>query len=119
MLAMTTLVATSVVRGSRQGESHGGVYLIDLDNERVLRTVDWDTGDIDWQGRGWDRGLRGIAFDGDRVFIAATNFSYTTTRSINSRRIAAPTSNTVTRLVGTSVDSTSPRRGSILSLDST
>ena len=73
MLAMTTLVATSVVRGSRQGESHGGVYLIDLDNERVLRTVDWDTGDIDWQGRGWDRGLRGIAFDGDRVFIAASD----------------------------------------------
>ena len=73
MLAMTTLVATSVVRGSRQGESHGGVYLIDLDNERVLRTVDWDTGDIDWQGRGWDRGLRGIAFDGERVFIAASD----------------------------------------------
>ena len=70
---MTTLVATSVVRGSRQGESHGGVYLIDLANERVLQTVDWDSVDIDWQGRGWDRGLRGIGFDGDRVFIAASD----------------------------------------------
>ena len=27
---MTVLVATSVVRGSRQGESHGGVYLVEL-----------------------------------------------------------------------------------------
>jgi hypothetical protein len=34
---------------------------------------------IDWQGRGWDRGLRGIAFDGDTVFIAASDelFAYT------------------------------------------
>src|SRR5690606_25008649 len=71
--AMTVLVATSVVRGSHQGESHGGVYLIDLEHERVLQPVDWNTLDIDWQGRGWDRGLRGIAFDGERVFIAASD----------------------------------------------
>jgi hypothetical protein len=70
---MTVLVATSVVRGSHQGESHGGVYLIDLEHERVLQPVDWNTLDIDWQGRGWDRGLRGIAFDGERVFIAASD----------------------------------------------
>ena len=70
---MTTLIASSVVRGSQQGESHGGVYLIDLDNRRVVQTIDWNTADIDWQGRGWDRGLRGIAFDGERVFIAASD----------------------------------------------
>ena len=70
---MTTLIATSVVRGSQQGESHGGVYLIDLDNRRVAQPIDWNTADIDWQGRGWDRGLRGIAFDGERVFIAASD----------------------------------------------
>ncbi len=70
---MTILVATSVVRGSRQGESHGGIYLIDLEKDRVAQPVNWDTADIDWQGRGWDRGLRGIAFDGDKVFIAASD----------------------------------------------
>ena len=70
---MTTLIATSVVRGSRQGESHGGVYLVDLDAQEVRQTIDWNTVDIDWQGRGWDRGLRGIAFDGERVFIAASD----------------------------------------------
>ena len=70
---MTVLIATSVVRGSRQGESHGGVYLIDIDKQRVIQAVDWNTMDIDWQGRGWDRGLRGIEFDGDRIFIAASD----------------------------------------------
>jgi hypothetical protein len=72
------LVTTSVVRGSHQGESHGGIYLIDLDRQDVRQTVDWDKADIDWQGRGWDRGLRGIAFDGDTVYIAASDelFAY-------------------------------------------
>lgn len=73
------LITTSVVRGSQQGESHGGVYLIDLDRRTVTQAIDWNKTDIDWQGRGWDRGLRGIAFDGDTVYIAASDelFAYT------------------------------------------
>lgn len=73
------LVATSVVRGSHQGESHGGVYLIDLDAREVRQALDWDKTGIDWQGRGWDRGLRGLAFDGEAVYIAASDelFAYT------------------------------------------
>lgn len=72
------LLTTSVVRGTQQGESHGGVYLIDLDRQEVSQLLDWDKADIDWQGRGWDRGLRGIAFDGDTVYIAASDelFAY-------------------------------------------
>jgi len=75
---MTTLIATSVVRGSQQGESHGGVFLVDLDQRSVVQTIDWNTTDIDWQGRGWDRGLRGIAFDDGLVYIAASDelFAY-------------------------------------------
>lgn len=73
MPTIPKLVATSVVRGSQQGESHGGVYLVDFDGESLVRTVDWNTADIDWQGRGWDRGLRGIAFDGERVYIAGSD----------------------------------------------
>jgi hypothetical protein len=67
------LLTTSVVRGSQQGQSHGGVYLIDLEAQSVLQTLDWNRADIDWQGRGWDRGLRGIAFDGERIYIAASD----------------------------------------------
>ncbi len=76
---MTTLIATSVVRGSKQGESHGGVYLLDLEQGQAAMAIDWNTADIDWHGRGWDRGLRGITVDGDRIFIAASDelFEYT------------------------------------------
>jgi hypothetical protein len=52
------------------------VYLVDFEGERVAQALDWNTMDIDWQGRGWDRGLRGIAFDGDTVFIAASDELY-------------------------------------------
>jgi hypothetical protein len=73
------LVTSSVVRGSHQGESHGGVYLIDLEAREARQMLDWNTTGIDWQGRGWDRGLRGIAFDGQTVYIAASDelFAYT------------------------------------------
>ena len=66
------------MRGSRQGESHGGVYLVDFGRDRAHQVLDWNTMDIDWQGRGWDRGLRGIAFDGETVYIAASDelFAY-------------------------------------------
>ncbi|MEL7043755.1 MAG: hypothetical protein AAGL66_01870 [Pseudomonadota bacterium] len=70
---MTTLIATSVVRGSQQGESHGGVYLMDTDSGALLKPVDWNKMDIDWSGRGWDRGLRGIAFHDGHIFIAASD----------------------------------------------
>jgi len=73
------LLATSVVRGSSQGESHGGAYLIDFDQQTVEQKLDWNTADIDWRGRGADRGLRGIAFDADTIYIAASDelFAYT------------------------------------------
>jgi hypothetical protein len=73
------LVATSVVRGSHPGESHGGAYLVDLEAREVRQALDWNTQNIDWQGHGRDRGLRGIAFDGDIVYIAASDelFAYT------------------------------------------
>ena len=76
---MVKLVTSSVVRGAQQGESHGGVYLVDLEAQSVEQTIDWNTAGIDWQGRGWDRGLRSIAFDGDRIYIAASDelFAYT------------------------------------------
>jgi hypothetical protein len=55
------------------------VYLVDFDAERATQVLDWNTMNIDWQGRGWDRGLRGIAFDGETVYIAASDelFAYT------------------------------------------
>ena len=70
---MTILIATSVVRGTHQGESHGGLYLVDFARERIRQVLDWNRTDIDWSGRGWDRGLRGIAFDDDTLYVAASD----------------------------------------------
>ncbi len=51
------LIATSVVRGSEQGDSHGGVFTVDFDKQEAFQHVDWNTSEIDFSGRGWDRGL--------------------------------------------------------------
>jgi hypothetical protein len=72
MPSLPRLIATSVVRGSEKGQSHGGVYLIDFATQQVEQKIDWNTGDIDFSGRGWDRGLRGIEFTDDAVWIAAS-----------------------------------------------
>ena len=70
---LPTLIATSVVRGSRQGESHGGIFRVDFANQDVEQLVDWDKSEIDFEGRGGDRGLRGIAFGDDDIQIAASD----------------------------------------------
>lgn len=61
------------MRGSEQGQSHGGVYLVSPAAQSVHQVIDWNTTDIDWSGRGWDRGLRGIAFHDGKVWIAASD----------------------------------------------
>src|SRR5213080_1115066 len=67
------VIATSVVRSAHQGESHGGVYLIDLNSGQYDQVIDWNDESINWEGRGGDRGLRGIAFHNNRVFLAASD----------------------------------------------
>jgi hypothetical protein len=67
------LIVTSVVRGSKQGESHGGIAVVDFENQSGELPVDWNTSEINWDGRGADRGLRGIAFDGDEIYVAASD----------------------------------------------
>ncbi len=61
------------MRGSQPGESHGGLYLLDLDAREVRLVFDCNKPGIDWRGHGSDRGLRGIALDGDTVFVAASD----------------------------------------------
>jgi hypothetical protein len=72
-IKLPKLIATSVVRGSQQGESHGGVFTVDFENREGEQHVDWNTDAIDWEGRGADRGLRGITFDGNEIYIAASD----------------------------------------------
>ena len=39
-VAGSKLITTSVVRGSEQGESHGGVYLIELEKQQTRQVID-------------------------------------------------------------------------------
>ncbi|NQZ83166.1 MAG: aspartyl/asparaginyl beta-hydroxylase domain-containing protein [Colwellia sp.] len=67
------VIATSVIRGANQNESHGGIYLVDLNSGEFEQVIDWNTCDIDFGGRGWDRGLRGICFYNSNTYIASSN----------------------------------------------
>jgi hypothetical protein len=71
--ALPRLLVSSVVRGSRQGDSHGGLYLVDMERGAFEQKLDWNTSGIDFEGRGADRGLRGIAVIGREIFIAASD----------------------------------------------
>ncbi|MBT3624816.1 MAG: hypothetical protein HN526_12025, partial [Gammaproteobacteria bacterium] len=75
-IKLPKIIVTSVVRGSQQGESHGGIFTVDFENQTADQLVDWNTGDIDFTGRGADRGLRGIVFDGDDIYVAASDELY-------------------------------------------
>jgi hypothetical protein len=72
-MQLPKVLTTSVVRGARQGQSHGGVYLVDLESDEIEVMLDWNTSEINFTGRGADRGLRGIAFDGNEIYIAASD----------------------------------------------
>ena len=67
------MLTTIVVRSAHQGDSHGGAYLIDLQSGDINQVLDWNRMDIDWEGRGYDRGLRGIAFHDGLTYIAASD----------------------------------------------
>jgi len=80
------LIATSVVRGAEQGDSHGGIYLVDFAAQEVSQLADWNTAEIDFQGRGWDRGLRGIAFFGNETYVAASDELFVYDRAFRIQR---------------------------------
>jgi hypothetical protein len=73
MSDLPIVLATSVVRSAHEGESHGGVYLVDLADSSCEEVVRWDYAGISWEGRGSERGLRGIAFYDQLILIASSN----------------------------------------------
>jgi len=67
------VLATTVIRSAHKGDRHGSVFLADLDIGRSERVLTWENEDIDWQGRGFDRGLRGIEFWNGCVILVSTD----------------------------------------------
>ena len=68
---MPKLLATTIVNDAQSGESHGGAFMLDLEAQTIDKVIHWDKTDIEWFGHEGSRGLRGIEFDGERVYIAA------------------------------------------------
>lgn len=67
------VLVSSVIRSSQEGESHGGIYIVDLETEKFKQVIDWNDATISWEGRGGDRGLRGIAFYKETIYMAASD----------------------------------------------
>lgn len=67
------VLTSSVIRGADKGNSHGGVYLVDLQSGNFDQVIDWNTTAIDWSGRGGDRGLRGIAISQNEIYMAGSD----------------------------------------------
>lgn len=86
MPALPTVLVTDVIRSSHQGNSHGGAYLVDLETRRWRQVLDWNDPGISWEGRGEGRGLRGIAFHRDEIYIAASDELFVFDKDFRRRR---------------------------------
>ena len=64
------VICTTVVRAAKQGDIHGGLYLIDTDSEKILHYAPYEKDFINDNERGGERGLRGIAVLDDRIIVA-------------------------------------------------
>ncbi len=82
-MTLPKVLMTDVIRSTQQGDSHGGAYLIDLESGSFEQVLDWNRIEIDWEGRGMGRGLRGICFVGDEVYIAASDELFVFDRDMN------------------------------------
>ena len=55
------IICSTVVRAAKQGDIHGGLYVINIDSEEVLHYAPYEKEFINDNERGGERGLRGIA----------------------------------------------------------
>ena len=85
-MPLPTVLMTDVVRSAEQGDSHGGAYLINLEDKSFEQVLDWNRSDINWDGRGQGRGLRGICYVGDEIYIAASDELFVFDQSFNIKR---------------------------------
>lgn len=70
---MSGLLATYEERGGPLGARHGGVFLIDLAARSVCQMLEWAESAGDLRERHKSLGLRGIALEGEQIYIAASD----------------------------------------------
>ncbi|MEZ5929374.1 MAG: hypothetical protein R3C55_12965 [Parvularculaceae bacterium] len=85
---MTRLLATSVIRGSEQGDSHGGAYLVDFDKRTVEQVLDWKHAGHRLDGPRLGPGPARRRRCGNDVYIAASDELFIYDKRFQSRRVA-------------------------------
>ncbi len=70
---MVKLLATYEVRGRPLGESHGGLFVIDLANRTAVKKLDWAESRSDLRVLNEDLGMRGVACDADAIYVATSD----------------------------------------------
>ena len=64
------IICTTVVRAAKQGDIHGGLYVIDLETEEVIHHAPYEKDFVNDNERGGERGLRGIVVLSDRIIVS-------------------------------------------------
>ena len=64
------IICSTVVRAAKQGDIHGGLYVIDIDSGEVIHHAPYERDFINDNERGGERGLRGICVLRDRILVA-------------------------------------------------
>ena len=70
MSELPKILVSSVIRSTNRGDSHGGLYVIDLEQGSYEQVLDWKYDHINWDSGGGDRGLRGLAFYKGELYAA-------------------------------------------------
>lgn len=64
------IICTTVVRAAQQGQTHGGLYVIDVESGEIIYHKPLGSDFVNYNERGGERGLRGIAVLDDRIIVA-------------------------------------------------
>ncbi len=64
------IICSTVVRAAKQGDMHGGLYVIDIDSGKVVHHAPYEMDFVNDNERGGERGLRGICVLPDRIIVS-------------------------------------------------
>lgn len=64
------IICTTVVRAAKQGDIHGGLYVIDTESGDILHHAPYEMDFINDNERGGERGLRGVCVLHDRIIVS-------------------------------------------------
>lgn len=70
------IIASSVIRSTVRGQSHGGLYVIDSEKLIGKQVLDWNYPHIRWDSGGGDRGLRGMVFYNEYLYTSGATHVY-------------------------------------------